>query len=161
MTAGTPSPNSHERRPACSPRAMKHEPVVAVGRVRCSSVLVHDNAMVLEGPVSMRTGSAQTGQGRTFPYPGSMLSCARVRTFLAKAECRRLEGCRQGGGRLHGVRYPRKPHAPGLRDDVRRFTAPVASASADRCGFSRSRSRGTAPVSVAGVGRSSACESRR
>ncbi len=62
-------------------------------------------------------------------FPGSMLSCARVWALLekidaAEADRRRSEGCEHCGGRLHGARYPRKPHAlaSALRGDVRRFS---------------------------------------
>ena len=62
-------------------------------------------------------------------FPGSMLSCASTWALLeqidaAEAERCRSEGCEHCGGRLHGARYPRKPHAlaPALRDDVRRFS---------------------------------------
>ena len=63
------------------------------------------------------------------PFPGSMLSCARIWALLeqidaAEAARRRSEGCGHCPGRLHSATYPRKPHAlaPALRDDVRRFS---------------------------------------
>ncbi len=63
------------------------------------------------------------------PFPGSTLSCARIWAFLgqvdaAEADRCRAEGCEHCPGRLHSATFPRKPHAlaPGLREDVRRFS---------------------------------------
>ncbi len=62
-------------------------------------------------------------------FPGSILSCARIWTFLtridaAEAERCRLEGCPRCGGCLDSASYPRKPHglAASLREGVRRFS---------------------------------------
>ena len=62
-------------------------------------------------------------------FSGSILSCARIWTFLtridaAEADRCRLEGCPRCGGCLDGASYPRKPHglAASLREGVRRFS---------------------------------------
>ncbi len=63
------------------------------------------------------------------PCRHSILSDARVWSFLeavdaAEAETCREAGCPRCGGALHSATYPRKPYglAADLRDDVRRFS---------------------------------------
>lgn len=62
-------------------------------------------------------------------FPGSILSHARIWTFLTRIDaaeadrCRR-DGCPHCGSCLDSASYPRKPHglAASLREDVRRFS---------------------------------------